>query len=92
MEKDLIIFLSLSALVSKNCQALLLLQGTHPPRPREENACHFHKNKHKSIYLFLNLYSSNNISVYKYPSYKSKADITEIISTLTTEYQAITPT
>ena len=33
-----------------------------------------------------------SISVYKFPSYKPKVEITEITSNLSTEYQAITPT
>lgn len=33
-----------------------------------------------------------SISVYKFLSYKSKVEISEIIFTLPTEYQAITPT
>lgn len=62
------------------------------PRPREENVCYFHKNKHITISLFLNLCSSISISVYKSLRYKSKVEITDMISTLPTDYQFKIPT
>lgn len=54
-----------------------------PPRTGKENACY------QTIYLFLNLCSSISITVYKSFTSKSKGEITEIISTLLTQYQII---